>query len=160
MSNRAPRGSALSLTLGSGVITMQAFPRPTPRVSPTMTKIKRYRVVLLISIVLNLVVGVFIAVRPDMFTNLLSQPMAVPDTWPRHWGFQLWAINFLYMPGYRDPLTHRWPNWCGIWIRIGFALFFFSQGDGFVPMGIYDGLSGLILLGTYVQVVLSPGKRP
>ena len=158
MSNRAPRGSALSLTLGSGVITMQAFPRPTPRVSPTMTKIKRYRVVLLISIVLNLVVGVFIAVRPDMFTNLLSQPMAVPDTWPRHWGFQLWAINFLYLPGYKDPLVHRWPNWCGIGIRIVFALFFFSQGDGFVPMGIYDGLSGLMLLATYLPALRSGGR--
>jgi len=32
-------------------------------------------------------------------------------------------------------------NWCGIVIRLSFALFFVSQGDGFVPMGIYDGLS-------------------
>src|SRR5262245_7381258 len=120
-----------------------------------MAALKRYRLVLLISIVLNLVVGVLIFFRPDMFTGLLGQPDAVPDTWPRHWGAQLWAINFLYFPGYRDPLVHRWPNWCGIAIRVLFALFFFSQGDGFVPMGIYDGLSGLILLATYVSALRS-----
>ena len=31
--------------------------------------------------------------------------------------------------------------------------FFFTQGDGFVPMGIYDGASGLLLLLTYLPVV-------
>ena len=96
-----------------------------------------------------------ICVRPDIFTGLLGQPAAVPDTWPRHWGAQLWASNFLYLGGYRDPIVHRWPNWCGIVIRILFALFFFSQGDGFIPMGIYDGLSGLMLLATYVPLVRS-----
>ena len=30
--------------------------------------------------------------------------------------------------------------------------FFFSQGDGFVPMGIYDVISGLLLLVTYLRV--------
>ena len=123
-----------------------------------MVKLKRYRLALLISIVLNLIVGVLIFVRPDAFTGLLGQPDAVPDTWPRHWGAQLWAINFLYLPGYRDPLHQQWPNWCGIAIRILFALFFFSQGDGFVPMGIYDGLSGLILLATYVPALRSAGR--
>ena len=123
-----------------------------------MSALKRYRLCLMLSIVLNLVVGLWIFVSPDTFTSLLGQPDAVPSTWPRHWGAQLWAINFLYMPGYRDPLTHRWPNWCGIGIRIGFALFFFSQGDGFVPMGIYDGISGLILLGTYLQVLRSADR--
>jgi hypothetical protein len=120
-----------------------------------MGKLERYRLVLAISIVLNLVVGVWIFVAPESFTALLGQPNPVPTTWPKHWGAQLWAINFLYMPGFRDPVGHRWPNWCGIAIRIGFALFFFSQGDGFIPMGIYDGLSGLILLGTYLPVVRS-----
>ena len=137
---------------------MQALTERRRHPPRAMTKIKRYRVVLLISIVLNLVVGVLIFVRPDMFTNLLGQPTAVPDTWQRHWGAQLWAINFLYLPGYRDPLVHRLPNWCGIWIRVLFALFFFSQGDGFVPMGIYDGLSGLLLLATYLPALRSGGR--
>jgi hypothetical protein len=72
----------------------------------------------------------------------------------------LLAINALYMPGYWDPRTNRWPNWCGIVIRLSFALFFFSQGDGFVPMGIYDGLSGLALLVTYLPVVRRPRAAP
>jgi hypothetical protein len=40
-------------------------------------------------------------------------------------------------------------------IRGVFALFFVSQGDGFVPMAIYDGTSGLALLLAYLPVVRS-----
>jgi len=56
------------------------------------------------SILLNMAVGVFILLMPDQFTSLFGQPTATPDTWPRHWGAQLLAINLLYMPGYRDPV--------------------------------------------------------
>jgi hypothetical protein len=120
--------------------------------------ITRYRFMLMASILLNVAVAFFIIFTPDAFTNLLQQPDASPDTWPRHWGFQLLAINGLYMPGYWDPIRNRWPNWCGIVIRVTFALFFFSQGGGFVPMGIYDGASALVLLLTYLPVVRStPG---
>lgn len=111
-----------------------------------------YRVVLLMSILANIAVGFFILIVPDTFADLLGQPRPSPQTWPRHWGAQLLAINLLYMPGYWDPKTHQWPNWLGIGIRLSFALFFFSQGDGFVPMGIYDGASGLLLLVTYLRV--------
>ena len=115
--------------------------------------VKRYKLLLLISIALNLAVGVIIFVSPDAFTRFAGQPDAFPKAWPRHWGMQLWAIDFLYLPGYWQPETQRWPNWCGIVIRLSFALFFFTQGPGFVPMGIYDGISGLLLLFTYLPVV-------
>src|SRR5262245_9044639 len=118
-----------------------------------MNAVKRYKLLLGISILSNLIVGVIIFLSPDSFTNFAGQPLAFPKAWPRHWGMQLWAIDFLYMPGWRDPVTQRWPNWCCIVIRITFALFFFSQGDGFTPMGIYDGLSGLLLLALYLPVV-------
>jgi hypothetical protein len=124
-----------------------------------MDPVKRYKVLLLLSILLNLTVGVIIFVSPDSFTQFAGQPDAFPKTWPRHWGMQLWAIDFLYLPGYQDPQLHRWPNWCGIVIRLTFALFFFSQGDGFTPMGIYDGLSGLMLLAMYIPVVRAAAKK-
>jgi hypothetical protein len=117
------------------------------------TSVKLYRAVLITSIVMNIAVGVLIMIWPDAFTNQVGQPEAFPDTWPRHWGWQLLAINGLYLPGYWDPVVNRWPNWCGIVIRLSFSLFFFSQGDGFVPMAWYDGLSGLALLATYLPVV-------
>jgi hypothetical protein len=120
-----------------------------------MNAVKRYRLILLLSIVLNLVAGVIIFTAPDAFTRFAGQPDAYPKAWPRHWGMQLWAINFLYFPGYWNP-QNRWPNWCGIVIRLTFALFFFSQGDGFIPMGIYDGVSGLMLLAAYIPVVRRP----
>jgi len=114
--------------------------------------VRRYRFMLMLSIVLNVVVAFFIIFQPDGFTHLLGQPDAFPKTWPRHWGYQLLAINGLYLPGYWDPIGQRWPNWMGVLIRITFALFFFSQGDGFTLMGVYDGLSGLLLLAGYLPV--------
>src|SRR5688572_11004296 len=70
------------------------------RPTVAMDKIKLYRTVLLLSIVMNLVVGVIIFVSPDSFTSFAGQPEAFPKTWPRHWGAQLWAINFLYLRRY------------------------------------------------------------
>jgi hypothetical protein len=114
--------------------------------------VKIYRLMLALSIAANLIVGVIIFAWPDAFTSFAGQPEAFPKTWPRHWGMQLWAINFLYLPGLWNPEQNRWPNWIGIAIRFTFAAFFFSQGDGFTPMGIYDGISGLLLLITYLPV--------
>lgn len=115
-------------------------------------QVKLYRMVVLASILLNIAVGIFILLFPATFASALGQPDPTPDTWPRHWGAQLLAINGLYMPGYWAPITNRWPNWMGIAIRLSFAVFFFTQGDGFIPMGIYDGISGLLLLATYLPV--------
>jgi len=120
-----------------------------------MTSAKLYKALLLLSIVSNLAVGLIIFMAPDAFTRFAGQPDAFPKAWPRHWGMQLWAIDFLYLPGYWDPQTQRWPNWCGIVIRLTFAAFFFSQGDGFTPMGIWDGVSGLVLLAAYLPVARS-----
>ena len=117
-----------------------------------MNAVTRYRVLLLFSIVMNLAVGVIIFVSPDSFTRFAGQPDAFPQAWPRHWGMQLWAIDFLYLPGLWNPEENRWPNWMGIVIRVTFSAFFLSQGDGFTPMGIYDGMSGLLLLITYLPV--------
>ena len=55
--------------------------------------------------------------------------------------------------GYWNPAVNTWPNWVGIGVRLTFSAFFFIRGDGFVPMGIYDGISGLALLFTYLPVV-------
>ena len=123
-----------------------------------MDAVKRYKLLLLLSIVSNLIVGVIIFASPDTFTRFAGQPDAFPKAWPRHWGMQLWAINFLYLPGYWDPQTHRWPNRCGIVIRLAFAAFFTSQGDGFIPMAIYDGVSGLMLLLAYRPVDRQPWR--
>ena len=117
-----------------------------------MSAVKAYRLVLAISIISNLIIGVIILGWPDVFARVAGQPEAFPDTWPRHWGMQLWAINLLYLPGLRNPEVNRWPNWLGIAIRFTFAAFFLSQGDGFTPMAIYDGASGLILLIAYLPV--------
>ena len=117
-----------------------------------VSAVKAYRVMLAVSIIANLIVGVIIFGWPDAFTSFAGQPEAFPKAWPRHWGMQLWAIDFLYLPGLWDPEQNRWPNWMGIVIRFTFAAFFLSQGDGFTPMGIYDGISGLVLLIAYLPV--------
>jgi CRP/FNR family transcriptional regulator, cyclic AMP receptor protein len=42
-----------------------------------------YRAVLLVSILLNVAIGLFIIFEPNAFTDVLSQPEASPKTWPR-----------------------------------------------------------------------------
>ena len=111
-----------------------------------------YRIVMGISIVLNILVGIFILLWPDTFASVLGQPQPSPQTWPRHWGAQLLAINLLYLPGFADPVRNRFVNYLGIIIRLSFAVFFFTQGRGFGTMGIYDGTFGLALLVTYLLV--------
>jgi hypothetical protein len=128
-------------------------PREAAHNGRLVSALKVYRAMLAISIVLNLIVGVYILFWPDHFAAVAGQPEAFPKAWPRHWGMQLWAINLLYLPGYWNPAVNTWPNWVGIGVRLTFSAFFFMRGDGFVPMGIYDGLSGLALLFTYLPVV-------
>ena len=117
-----------------------------------VSAVKVYRVMLGVSIISNLIVGVIIFGWPDAFTSFAGQPEAFPKAWPRHWGMQLWAIDFLYLPGLWNPEQNRFPNWMGIIIRLTFSAFFLSQGDGFTPMGIYDGISGVLLLIAYLPV--------
>ena len=126
--------------------------KPTTEQGRRLSAVKVYKAMLALSILSNLIVGVIIFFWPDSFTSFAGQPEAFPKAWPRHWGMQLWAIDFLYLPGLLDPEQNRWPNWMGIVIRFTFSAFFLSQGDGFTPMGIYDGISGLLLLIGYLPV--------
>ena len=70
----------------------------------------------------------------------------------------LWGmVMFLFLTGPPAFAADKKPNIVIIWgddilIRLTFALFFFTQGDGFTVMGIYDGLSGLALLALYLPV--------
>ena len=54
---------------------------------------------------------------------------------------------------FRNAETRTAPLMARLGVRLTFSAFFFMRGDGFVPMGIYDGLSGLALLFTYLPVV-------
>ena len=133
--------------------------KPTTEAGRRLSPVKVYRAMLALSILSNLIVGVIIFFWPDSFTSFAGQPEAFPKAWPRHWGMQLWAIDFLYLPGLMDPEQNRWPNWMGIVIRLTFSAFFLSQGDGFTPMGIYDGISGLLLLIGYLPVTRATKLR-
>ena len=102
-------------------MTVVDTPRAAAHNGRLVSALKVYRLMLAISIVLNLIVGIYILFWPDHFAMVAGQPEAFPKTWPRHWGMQLWAINFLYLPGLWNPEQNRWPNWCGIAIRFTFA---------------------------------------
>jgi hypothetical protein len=125
----------------------------------TSRSVAVYRTAMGISIALNILVGIFILLLPDTYASVLGQPRPSPETWPRHWGAQLIAINLLYLPGFMDPIRARFVNYLGIVIRLSFALFFFTQGRGFVTMGIYDGVFGVVLLATYLRVQRAPAAK-
>ena len=51
-----------------------------------------------------------------------------------------------------ERIEHRFPR-NSVAIRFTFAAFFFSQGNGFTPMGIYDAAFGLLLLIAYLPAI-------
>jgi hypothetical protein len=113
---------------------------PRPVASDVNERGETLQVLLLISILLNLMVGAIIFVSPTRSRGFGRQPDAFPKAWPRHGGCSCGRSTFSICRVIGIPRFHRWPNWCGIVIRLMFSAFFLSQGDGFSPMGIYDGL--------------------
>ena len=128
---------------------MNATLAATSNLAEATNTLATYRRILMISILLNLLIGAFILISPATYAAMLNMPEAFPATWPRHWGAQLIAINLLYLPGLLSPIGYRYPNILGILIRLTFAVFFFTQGGGFIWMGLYDGLFGCLLGWTY-----------
>ena len=84
----------------------------------TASRLRTYRVLFVISILGNLVVGFWCIFDPVGFARLLLQPDPFPEPWPRVWGATLIGLHLVYVPGLRNPLFYRWPNWSSIAISL------------------------------------------
>ena len=99
-------------------------------------RLRAYRALFLISILGNLVVCFWCIFAPVGFARLLHQPDPFPEPWPRVWGATLLGLHLVYVPGLRNPLFYRWPNWSSIAIKFFMTVIFLSSGRYFWPFAL------------------------
>jgi hypothetical protein len=121
----------------------------------TLSRLRVYQVLFLISILGNLVVGLWCIFDPVGFARLLMQPDPFPEAWPRVWGATLLGLHLVYLPGLCNPLFYRWPNWSSIAIKFFMVIIFLSSGRYFYPFAVWDFSFGVILLAAYYRLMLA-----
>src|SRR5205085_6925592 len=111
----------------------------------TARRLRTYRVLFLISILGMLVVWLWCIFAPVSFARLLLQPDRYPPAWPRVWGATLLGLHLVYVPGLRNPLFYRWPNWSSIAIKFFMTIIFLTCGPYFYAFPAWDFASAVIL---------------
>ena len=91
-------------------------------------RLRTYRVLFLISILGNLVVCFWSIFGPVGFARLLHQPEPFPRLGRAIWGATLLGLHLVYVPGLRNPLFYRWPNWSSIAIKFFMTIMFLWSG--------------------------------
>jgi membrane protein implicated in regulation of membrane protease activity len=111
---------------------------------------------------LHLVIGLGCMFVPDLVSKWLALPPPVPKGWIVGWGATLILVTALYVPGLRDPVGARYPNWCGIGGRVWMATVWFVIGGGLSVFGVFDAAFAAILALFYYRLlsaVDSPDKQ-
>jgi hypothetical protein len=119
----------------------------------TATRLHTYKVLFIISILANLVVGFWCIFDPVGFAHRVFQLDPYPHAWPRIWGATLLGLQVVYWPGLRNPLFYRWPNWCSIGITLFMSIIFFSSGHFFYLFALWELCFGVILLVAYYRLL-------
>ena len=101
-----------------------------------------------------MVVGFWCIFDPVGFARLLLQPDPFPEPWPRVWGATLIGLHLVYVPGLRNSLFYRWPNWSSIAIKFFMTIIFLSSGRIY-PFALWDFSFGVILLVAYYRLMLA-----
>jgi hypothetical protein len=123
------------------------------------SRLRTYRMLFLISILGNLVVGFWALFDPVGLTRFFHQPDPFPGAWPRIWGATLLGLHLLYVPGIINPLFYRWPNWSSIAIKLAMPILYLSSGLYFFPFAVWDFSFGVILLIAYYKLTMSDLHR-
>jgi hypothetical protein len=118
-------------------------------------RLRTYKVLFIISIVVDAVVGLYGVVDPIGLARLLVLPDPYPDAWARIWGATLVGLQLVYIPGARNPLFYRWPNWSSIGIKLFMAIVLLGAGAHFRLLAAWELLWFVILFGTYYQLTLA-----
>jgi hypothetical protein len=118
-------------------------------------RLRTYKVLFVISIVIDAVVGLYGVVDPVGLARLLVLPDPYPDAWARIWGATLASLQLVYIPGARNPLFYRWPNWSSIGIRLFMAVVLLIAGARFWLLAAWELLWFAILFVTYYQLTLA-----
>jgi hypothetical protein len=116
------------------------------------SRVVSYRRLLLISIVLEALLGLLAIIAPVVLARLLGQPEPFPDSWLRAWGLLLIGTSVLYLSGWVNPTFYRWPNWTGIGLRLAMAILFLVQGQAFLLLAVWEGIWAVVLFVTYYRL--------
>jgi hypothetical protein len=108
----------------------------------TASRLRTYQVLFVISILGNLVVGFWCIFDPVGFARLLLQPDPFLEPWPRVWGATLIGLHLVYVPGLRNSLFYRWPNWSSIAIKFFMTIIFLSSGR--ISIHSHSGISASV----------------
>lgn len=127
------------------------------RVTGSTDKVHRrlvtYQCILGFNMFLHLVIGLGCIFLPYFVSSSLGLPPPVPKGWIMGWGATLILVTALYIPGLRDPLGTRYPNWCGVGGRIWMATVWFVIGGGLLAFAVFDASFAAILACLYYRLV-------
>jgi hypothetical protein len=125
------------------------------------TRLHDYRVFLGICLAIDVLVGLTALVAPESVARQLMLPEPFPTLWVRTSGALLIGTSLLIVPGWRDPLFYRWPNWSGIVVRFLLMLVFASEGNGFLLCTLWELISATLLFVLYYRLWLADlGTHP
>jgi hypothetical protein len=122
-------------------------------------RLRIYQVLFRISIIANLLVGLWCIFDPVGFAQRVFQIDPYPQAWPRIWGATLLGLQLVYIPGALNPLFYRWPNWFSIAIKILMTIIFLTAGSSFYLLAAWEFIWFLILLTTYYHLLVADYAR-
>ena len=112
-----------------------------------------YQRVLGFNMLLHLGIGLMCMFTPHLVARIFDLPPAVPHGWINGWGATLILVTALYIPGQRDPVRQRYPNFAGILGRLWMATVWFVVGGGFFWFGVFDLSFAIILFLLYLRMI-------
>ena len=121
----------------------------------TADRLRVYRVLFLISIVVNVIIGLWCIFNPVGFAQLVLQLDPYPEAWPRVWGATVLGLQLVYVPGLRNPLFYRWPNWSSISVKLLMTIIFLTAGSSFYLFAVWEFVWFIILFVTYYRLMLA-----
>jgi len=125
------------------------------------SRLRTYRVLLTVALLVDVAVGIWCMLDPIGFARTLHQADPYPRAWLQLWGATWFAIQLVYVPGWKNPLFYRWHNWANIAVRyfVGFGFLFCK--DGFVILAVWQIGFALALSFTYYRLLAADvARRP
>jgi hypothetical protein len=123
--------------------------------SQTSNRLHTYQALFRISIIVNVLAGLWCIFDPAGFAHRVFQIDPYPPAWPRIWGATLLGLQLVYIPGALNPLFYRWPNWLSIAIKVLMTIIFLTAGFSFYLLATWEFVWFLILLTTYYQLLVA-----
>ena len=118
-----------------------------------------YRRLLGFNMVLQIIIGVSAVLMPRWVTSLLGLHDPVQPGWVSCWGGMVLLATLLYVPGYLEPVRHRWSNLGGIVGRLGFVMLYIaltlSGSWGFLVPALFDLAFGAGLAIMYYRLAIA-----